>query len=91
MAGGCSDDGGGDVVGRTAGGGRCDKTRRIWRTMRQHQTETADDGTSTGGDKDTDGYGGRCDNIRRRLRTMGRAWVVTKTASDKIATKAGGG
>ena len=38
-----------------------------------------------------DGYGGRCDNIRRRLRTMGRERVVTKTASDKIATKAGGG
>ena len=38
-----------------------------------------------------DGYGGRCDKIRLRLRTMGREQVVTKTASDKIATKAGGG
>ena len=38
-----------------------------------------------------DRYGGRCDNIRQRLRTMRRARVVTKTASDKIATKAGGG
>ena len=52
MAGGCSDDGGGDVVARTAGGGRCDKTRWIRRTMRQHQTETADDGTRASGDKD---------------------------------------
>ena len=77
-AGGCSDDGGGNVVARTAGGGQCHKTRRIRRTMRQHQTETADDGTSAGGDEDTYGYGGRCDNIRRRLWTMGRARVVTK-------------
>ena len=52
MAGGCSDDGGGDVVAWTAGSGRCDKTRRIRRTMRQHETETADDGTSAGGDED---------------------------------------
>ena len=29
MAGGCSDDSGGNVVAWTAGGGRCDKTRRI--------------------------------------------------------------
>ena len=38
-----------------------------------------------------DGYGGRCDNIRRRLRTMEQERVVTKTASNKIATKAGSG
>ena len=48
-AGGCSNDGGGNVVTRTAGGGRCNKARRIRRTMQQHQTETADNGTRSGG------------------------------------------
>ncbi len=51
-AGGCNDDGGGNVVAWTADGGQCNKTSRIRRTMQQHQTETADDGTGAGGDKD---------------------------------------
>ncbi len=53
--------------------------------MSSHERLAVDDGTRP------DGYGGGCDKIRRRLRTMGRERVVTKTASDKIATKAGGG
>ena len=52
-AGGCSDDGSGDVVTWTAGGGQCDKTRWIWRTMRQDQTENADDAMRASGDKDS--------------------------------------
>jgi len=38
-----------------------------------------------------DRYDGRCDKIRRRLWMMGRERVVTKTASNKITMKAGGG
>ncbi len=53
MAGGCSDDGSGNVVARTAGGGRCDKARRIRWTMQQDQTETADNGTRAGGEEDS--------------------------------------
>ena len=66
-AGGCSNDGGGNVVARTAGGGQCDKTRRIRRTMRQHQMETADNGTRAGGDKDSK----RQDRNKSRRRMTG--------------------
>ena len=53
MAGGCSNDGGGDVIAWTAGGEQCDKTRWIRRTMRQDQTETVDNATRAGGDEDS--------------------------------------
>ena len=75
-AGGCSDDGGSDVVARTAGGGRCDKTRRIRRTMRQHQTETADNGMRVGGDEDS--MRQDCDKSRRRMMGGGQQRQVTK-------------
>ena len=52
-AGGCSDDGGSNVIAQTAGGGRCDKTRQIWPTMQQDQMETADDAMRAGGDEDS--------------------------------------
>ncbi len=51
--GGCRDDGGGNVVAWTAGGEQCNKTRQIWQTMRQDQTETVDYGMRAGGDKDS--------------------------------------
>ncbi len=46
---------------------QCGKTRRIQRTMRQHQTETAVDGTSAGGDEDSK----RQDRNESRRRMMG--------------------
>ena len=52
-AGGCSDDGGSNVVARTAGSGRCNKTRWVQRRMWQDQTETTDNATRVGGDKDS--------------------------------------
>ena len=76
MAGGCSNDGGGDVVARTAGGGRCDKARQIRWTMRQDQTETADDGTRAGGDKDSKRQD--CNESRRRMTGGGQRGQVTK-------------
>ena len=50
---GCSNDDSSNVVSRTAGGGQCNKTRWIWRTMQPDQTETVDNATRAGGDKDS--------------------------------------